>query len=46
MIVKSYEIQKKSLTNNYKFFLLYGENVGLKNDLKEFIKKDFSVKVE
>ena len=42
MIVKSYEIQKKSLTNNYKFFLLYGENVGLKNDLKEFIKKDFS----
>jgi DNA polymerase III subunit delta len=44
MIIKSYEIQKKSLTNNYKFFLFYGENVGLKNDLKEFIKKDFSKK--
>jgi len=42
MIIKSYEIQKKSLTNNYKFFLFYGENVGLKNDLKESIKKDFS----
>ena len=39
MIVKSYEIQKK--TNNflkYKLFLLYGENYGLKKDIKESIK--------
>ena len=39
MIIKSYEIQKN--TSNflkYKLFLLYGENVGLKKDIKEFIK--------
>jgi len=40
MIIKSYEIQKnftKILENN--FYLLYGENVGLKKDIKENIKK-------
>ena len=39
MIIKSYEIQKK--TSNflkYNLFLLYGENYGLKKDIKESIK--------
>ena len=38
MIIKSYEIKKNNssfLTNN--FFLLYGENFGLKKDIKTFI---------
>ena len=38
MIIKSYEIKKKKsnfLKNN--FFLLYGENLGLKKDIKDFI---------
>ena len=39
MIVKSYEIQKKLDLSKYNFFLLYGENIGLKKDLKELIKK-------
>ena len=40
MIIKSYEIQNK--TNNflnYNFFLLYGENQGLKKDIVESINK-------
>ncbi len=51
MIVKSYEVEKKVsnlLTHN--LFLFYGENFGLKKDLKEFIKnklkeKDKSVEI-
>ena len=40
MIIKSYEIQKKNLSYlKYNLFLLYGENFGLKKDIKEFIKK-------
>jgi len=38
MIIKSYEIKKNKLNlliNN--FFLLYGENLGLKKDIKNFI---------
>jgi len=40
MIIKSYEVQKnfrKILENN--FYLLYGENVGLKKDITKNIKK-------
>ena len=39
MILKSYEIQNK-LTKSlkYNFFLCYGENFGLKQDIKEIIK--------
>ena len=39
MIIKSYEI-KKSGSNllKYNFFLLYGENLGLKKDIRKFIK--------
>ena len=39
MLIKSYEIKKK--TQNffkYNFYLLYGENVGLKNDIADIIK--------
>jgi len=39
MIIKSYEIKKN--TQNffkYNFYLLYGENVGLKNDIGDIIK--------
>ena len=39
MIIKSYEIQKKfSSYLKYNLFLLYGENFGLKKDIKELIK--------
>ena len=39
MIIKSYELQKKqSNLSKYNFFLLYGENFGLKKDLKDIIK--------
>ena len=45
MIVKSYEIQKKKLKFlKYNFFLLYGENFGLKKDIKEFIKIELKQK--
>ena len=39
MIIKSYEIKKN--TQNffkYNFYLLYGENVRLKNDIGDIIK--------
>tara|TARA_Y100000590_G_scaffold424187_1_gene530783 strand:+ start:129 stop:1148 length:1020 start_codon:yes stop_codon:yes gene_type:complete len=40
MIIKSYELQKnKSNFPKYNFFLLYGENHGLKKDIRKFIKK-------
>ena len=39
MIVKSYEIQKKrNIILKYNLFLLYGENVGLKKDIKKNIQ--------
>ena len=39
MIIKSYEVQKnKSNFPKYNFFLLYGENLGLKKDIRKFIK--------
>ena len=39
MIIKSYELQKKvSNFLKYNYFLLYGENFGLKKDIKELIK--------
>ena len=38
MIVKSYEIKKnKNLLKKNNFYLLYGENFGLKKDIKNFI---------
>ena len=39
MIIKSYEVQKnRSNLSKYNFFLLYGENFGLKKDIKDLIK--------
>ena len=39
MIIKSYEIQKnKSNLSKYNFFLLYGENQGLKKILENSLK--------
>ena len=39
MIIKSYEIKRnKSIYLKNNFFLLYGENLGLKKDIKELIK--------
>ncbi len=39
MIIKSYEVQKnKTNFSKYNFFLLYGENQGLKKDIRKFIK--------
>ena len=45
MIIKSYEIKKKDFSNN-NFFLLYGENVGLKKDIKNLITKKIKQKSE
>ena len=40
MIIKSYEVQKNSSNfSKYNFFLLYGENQGLKKDIRKLIKK-------
>ena len=40
MIVKSYEIKKnKNLLSKNNFYLLYGENFGLKKDIKNFISE-------
>ena len=39
MIIKSYEVSKNSKNFlKYNFFLLYGENIGLKKDIKDLIK--------
>ena len=39
MIIKSYEIKKNiSNLNKHNLYLLYGENFGLKKDIKETIK--------
>ena len=45
MIIKSYEV-KKNISNflNYNFYLLYGENIGLKKDIKNFIKLSIAQK--
>jgi len=45
MIVKSYEIKKnKSILTKNNFFLLYGENFGLKKDIKNFITAEVKQK--
>ena len=45
MIIKSYEIKKNkigTLKNN--LFLVYGENLGLKKDIKNFITSELKQK--
>ena len=47
MIIKSYEVKKNKpsfLKNN--FYLLYGENYGLKKDIKKFIMTEIKQKDE
>ena len=36
MLIKSYEISKRNL-KNLNFFLIYGENIGLKQDIVKFV---------
>ncbi len=43
MIVKSYEIKNKEISN-FKFFFIYGENEGLKNDIINKIKSNHGFK--
>ena len=39
MIIKSYEVKKNTQNfSKYNLCLLYGENFGLKKDIREFIK--------
>ncbi len=45
MIVKTFEIGKKKF-DNQKFFLIYGENEGLKNEVINILKKNFSGKID
>jgi DNA polymerase-3 subunit delta len=45
MIVKSYEVQKNaSNLTKYNFYLLYGENFGLKKDIRDIIKTSLKQK--
>ena len=42
MILKSYLVEKNvSLLEKYSASLIYGENIGMKDDIKEEIKKYF-----
>ena len=42
MILKSFLVEKNlSLIENYNLVLISGENIGLKDELKSEIKKDF-----
>jgi len=45
MIIKSYEIKKNNLNIlNYNLFLMYGENLGLKKDIRNLIKNGIEKK--
>ena len=45
MIIKSYEVQKNSTNfSKYNFFLIYGENQGLKKDTRKIIKSKLEQK--
>ena len=45
MIIKNYEIKKNfSLLFKHNLYLLYGENYGLKKDIKQFIKSELKKK--
>ena len=45
MIIKNFEISKKEF-NKQNFFLIYGENEGLKNEVIDNLKKKFNGTVE
>jgi DNA polymerase III subunit delta len=47
MIIKSYEVNKKDkIISNNNFYLLYGENVGLKKDIRDLIINTKNEKAE
>ena len=47
MIIKSYEVKKnKPIFSKNNFYLLYGENYGLKKDIKKFISTEIKQKDE
>ena len=47
MIIKSYEVKKnKPIFPKNNFYLLYGENYGLKKDIKKFISTEIKQKDE
>ena len=45
MIIKSFEINKKKF-DNQNFFLIYGENEGLKNEIINLLRKNFEGNIE
>ena len=45
MIIKYFEINKKKF-DNYNLFLIYGENEGLKKEIIQTLKKNFSGNIE
>ena len=45
MIIKSFEINRNKF-NNYDFFLVYGENEGLRNEIIQILKKNLEGNVE
>ena len=45
MIIKSFEVNKKKF-DNQKFFLIYGENEGLKKEIIHLLKKNFKGNIE
>ena len=46
MIYKSFELSKAKL-NNYKFYLFYGENEGLKDEtIKNLFEKNYQDKIQ
>ena len=45
MIIKTFEINKKKF-DKQNFFLIYGENEGLKNEIIQNLKKNFKGNIE
>ena len=46
MIIKSFEINKKKNFDNQNYFLVYGENEGLKSEIVQILKENFLGKIE
>ena len=46
MIIKSFEINKKKNFDNQNYFLVYGENEGLKSEIVQILKENFLGNIE
>ena len=46
MIIKSFEINKKKNFDNQHYFLIYGENEGLKSEIVQILKGNFLGNIE